>query len=92
MTITANAKVLVISKNETPSRDGKDTYYNLAIMQNGQAGNVSCTDEVYELAVEMKETEVNLTYNDEYKRIRITGIGMITPHGSDRAETKAPAK
>ncbi len=92
MTITANARVLVISKNETPSRDGKTTYYNLAVMQNGQAGNISCTEEVYDRAVEMKETEINLTYNDEYKSLRIIGIGMVTPHGSDRAETKTPAK
>ncbi len=91
MTITANAKVLVISKNETPSRDGKTTYYNLAVMQNGQAGNISCTEEVYDRAVEMKETEINLTYNDEYKSLRIIGVGMATPYG-DKAETKAPAK
>ncbi len=91
MTITANAKVLVISKNKTPSRDGKTTYYNLAVMQNGQAGNISCTEEVYDRVAEMKETEINLTYNDEYKSLRITGAGMISPYG-DKAETKATAK
>lgn len=91
MVITSNANVLVISRNETPSRDGKSTYYNLAVMQNGQAGNISCTEEVYDRAVEMKETEVSLTYNDEYKSLRIVGIGMAAPYSGGKAEQKAPA-
>lgn len=75
MTLTVNAKMLVISKNENESRDGKSMYYNLAVVQDGQAGNISCTKEVYDLIIElMKEVELQLTYNDEYKSLRITGL------------------
>ena len=75
MTLTFNAKMLVISKNENESRDGKSMYYNLAVVQNGQAGNISCTKEVYDLINElMREVELQLTYNDEYKSLRITGV------------------
>ncbi len=80
MTLTFNAKMLVISKNENQSRDGKSMYYNLAVVQDGQAGNISCTKEVYESILElMKEAELLLTYNDEYKSLRITGISMSLP-------------
>ncbi len=80
MTLTANAKMIVISKNEKESRDGQTKFYNLAVVQDGQAGNISCTKEVYESMVElMKETELLLTYNDEYKSLRITGISMSLP-------------
>ncbi len=80
MTLTFNAKMLVISKNENESRDGKSMYYNLAVVQDGQAGNISCTKEVYESIPElMKEAELLLTYNDEYKSLRITGISMALP-------------
>ncbi len=80
MTLTATAKMMVISKNERESRDGKTKYYNLAVVQDGQAGNISCTEEVYDLINElMKEVELQLTYNDEYKSLRITGISMALP-------------
>ncbi len=79
MTLTANAKMMVISKNERESRDGKTKYYNLAVVQDGQAGNISCTGEVYDLANElMKEADLLLTYNDEYKSLRITGINLAS--------------
>lgn len=72
--------MVVISKNEKESRDGQTKYYNLAVVQDGQAGNISCTKEVYESVTElMKEEELQLTYNDEYKSLRITGISLSLP-------------
>lgn len=49
MKINSTATLIVLAANETPSFDGKNTYYNLALMQNGEVGNISCTKEVYEV-------------------------------------------
>lgn len=46
MKITTEVILSVMSANEKPSMDGKTSYYNLAVMQDGEVANVSCTEEV----------------------------------------------
>ena len=72
--------VMVLARNETPSNDGKTNYYNLAIMTDeGQAGNMSCTRDVYELVEPMKVQTFVAEYNDTYKSFRLLKLDMQTP-------------
>lgn len=73
MTIQSNGKVLVLAKN---LREGKDrqAYYNLAILVDGEAGNVSCTENAYDKAVLNTLNGVVYAYNDQYKSFRIIDI------------------
>lgn len=47
MKIQSDVVLSVMSANEKPSADGKNVYFNLAIMQDGEVANVSCTEDVY---------------------------------------------
>ena len=49
MTITSETVLTVLALNEKESPDRrKGSYYNLAIMSEGEVANVSCTKEAYE--------------------------------------------
>ena len=72
--------VMVLARNETQSNDGKTSYYNLAILTDeGQAGNLSCTKDVYELVEPMKVQTFVAEYNDVYKSLRLLKLDMQTP-------------
>lgn len=74
MTIQSNGKVLVLARNERSSNDGKSKFYNLAIMINGEAGNISCTENAYNKAVTGKENGVIYSFNEQYKSFRIVDV------------------
>lgn len=74
MTIQSNGKILVLARNERISRDGKSKFYNLAIMINGEAGNIGCTEDAYNKAVTGKENGVVYAFNEQYKSFRIIDI------------------
>ena len=44
-------KALVAGKSSKRSQDGTKEYYNVAIVQEGEAGSVSCTQDVF-MAIE----------------------------------------
>ncbi|MCM1047373.1 MAG: hypothetical protein NC433_02980 [Clostridiales bacterium] len=71
MIITSEGKVKVLAKNSQLGRDGKTTYYNLAVLVNGEAGNISCTEEAFNNAVEDTINAITFVYNDQYKYFRI---------------------
>lgn len=79
MNIQSTAKAMVLAKNEKPSIDGKNTYYNLAIMVGGEAGNISCTEDAYKFAEIGVENELALAYNDQYKTLRVLDARAVTP-------------
>lgn len=76
MTIQSNGKIMVLAKNVRESRDSRNSqkFYNLAILINGEAGNISCTESAYNDAVIGKENGVIYAFNDQYKSFRIVGI------------------
>lgn len=73
MNIQSKGIVLVLAKNV---REGSNRqfYYNLAIMTDGQAGNISCTPEAYDKAVVYAENEVIFAFNDQYKSFRVVDV------------------
>lgn len=76
MKINAETKLFIMSANEKPSMDGKDKYYNLAVMQNGEVANISCTENVYnEMRVlltpgTVEEFRFNLQIDTVYEKSR----------------------
>lgn len=91
MTIKSHGTALVLAKN---SREGsnRNVFYNLAIMIDSEAGNISCTQDAYDRAEVGKENEVVFAYNEQYKSFRIIDIIPPLP-GSDAAqETKDDVK
>ena len=46
MNIKSVGNVMVLAKNERQGNN-RQMYYNLAIMSDGEAGNISCTPEAY---------------------------------------------
>ena len=99
MNIKSNGKVLVLAKNSRESGDGRNrqTYYNLAILIDGEAGNISCSEDAYNKAVLNTLNGVVYAYNDQYKSFRIVDIvpeSSILDHtqqtiSSDKPDPKA---
>lgn len=79
MKILNETKVMVIAKAEpTVSRDGQNTYYKIAVIQNKQACNLSVSRDVYDsLPNDMCEVTLATSYDDQYKSFRVDGIAEI---------------
>lgn len=74
MKAVLQAKFLVVGKAANDSKDGEKTYYKLAVGQGGEAGSISCTEDVYNTVQEMQHYVFGLEYNDQYKTLRIVGM------------------
>lgn len=68
---------IALSMKETDGKDGKK-FYQLSIDQDGEAGTLPITEEVYKnnSATFKKYSPVSLTleYNDQYKYLRVIGL------------------
>lgn len=72
---TGLVRVLAKNKREGRDRDGRPAmYYNLAIFVEGEAGNISCTEEAYNNAVPEALNNVVYAYNETYKSFRIIDV------------------
>lgn len=80
MRIYNETKITVVGKAEpTHSQDGKNTYYRVAAMQNGQATNLSVSEDIYNEIPDGGLVEVNLStvYDDTYKSFRADRLLQI---------------
>ncbi|MCM1234554.1 MAG: hypothetical protein NC489_31010 [Ruminococcus flavefaciens] len=94
MNIKSNGKILVLAKNAIDRGEGRDrtTYYNFAILIDGEAGNISCTEEAYDKAVINTLNGVVYAYNDKYKTFRIVDIvpeSSVLDHANQNASSDA---
>lgn len=73
MKIYSETKITVVGKAEpTQSADGKNTYYRVAVMQNGQATNLMVSEEVYSSIPDGLAEVVFLTaFDDRYNSLRV---------------------
>lgn len=94
MTIQSTGKIKVLAKNVRDGRERNSKFYNLAIMVEGEAGNMSCSEEAYEGAAVDEINDVVYAYNDQYKSFRIisaskaveyTAKSPATASGSDKS-------
>lgn len=93
MKILSTTKITVVGKAEpTKSQDGKNTYYRVAVMQNGQATNLMVSEDVYNAIPDgLVEVEFLTSYDDKYSSFRVDRlIGILNVNGRPFEKT-APA-
>lgn len=94
MKIFNNTTLTVVGKAApTQSQDGKNTYYRVACMQNGQATNLSVSEDIYqEIPNGIIEAEFETSYEDRYNSFRIERLlRIISENGVKRGEKPSPA-
>ncbi len=97
MNIKTHGRVMVLAKNWREGSN-RNIFYNLAIMNDGEAGNISCTSDAYDKAEVGKENDVVFAYNEQYKSFRIVDVIPPLPEpepvsGTDTVqETKEDVK
>lgn len=93
MRIMNETKVTVVGKAEpTKSQDQKNTYYRVACMQNGQATNLSVTEEVYDAIPDgLVEVQFLTSYDDKYNSFRVDRLLSIVSVNGRPFEKSAPA-
>ena len=85
MKILNETRLTVIAHAEpTTSKDGANTYYRIAVLQNGQAANLSVSRDVYdELPDGVVDATLLTSYDDKYGSFRVESIVAIhTVNGS----------
>lgn len=79
MKIKSTLSAIGLSMKETEGKDGKK-FYQLSIDQEGEAGSLPITEEVYKThsATFKKYSPVTLTieFNDQYKYARVIGMAQ----------------
>lgn len=95
MKIQNETKVTVVGKADpTLSQDGKNTYYRIACMQNGQATNLMVPQEVYDSIPDgMVEVQFATSYDDRYNNFRVERLlSILTVNGRPfEKSTSVPA-
>ncbi|MDE7131095.1 MAG: hypothetical protein K2O65_04755 [Lachnospiraceae bacterium] len=76
MKISSETRFIVVGKAEpTKSQDGKTTYYRVACMQEGQATNVSLSEEIYDsIPSGIVDARFATSYDDKYQSFRIDAL------------------
>lgn len=75
MKITNKTSVLVLAKKETPGlKNPSQKYYSLVIMQDADAGSISCTKEVFDAVEDGKVNVLDTEYNQKYESFRAVGV------------------
>lgn len=79
MKIMNETKLTVVGKAEpTTSQDGKNTYYRVAVMQNGQATNLMVSEDVYNsIPAGLVEVVFSTVYDDRYNSFRVDRLLQI---------------
>ena len=79
MKVKATLNAIGLSMKEQTGKDDKK-FYQISIDQDGEAGSLPITDEVYKThsAVFKKYSPVTLTveFNDQYKYMRVIGLSQ----------------
>lgn len=75
MKIQNTTKLLVLAKVKSQGiKDPTKTYYSLTVMQDVEAGSISCPKEVYDVAVEGQVNTFLTEFNQAYNSFKITDI------------------
>lgn len=80
MNIETKFNAMCVGKQESTTSDGKTTFYTLAIVQNGQAGNIACSQDVFNRVLTsgqpIETYDFTGIYRDgQYKGLRVTHAG-----------------
>lgn len=89
MKIFNSTTLTVVGKAEpTKSQDGKNTYYRVACLQNGQAANLSVSEDIYHsIPAGIVEAVFETSFDDRYNSFRIERlIQIVSENGVKRGE------
>lgn len=98
MKIFNNTTLTVVGKAEpTKSQDGKNTYYRVACMQNGQATNLSVSEDIYNsISDGIVEAIFETSFDDRYNSFRIERLLQVVSENGvkrgDKTGGTVPAK
>lgn len=84
MNVISTGKALVLSRN-VREYNGKQ-YHNLAVFIGTEAGNLQCTEEAYDRAVQGVENVLSYEYSEKFARFRVI---MAAP--AEHASAPAPS-
>lgn len=94
MRIYNETKITVVGKADpTHSQDGKNTYFRVAVMQNGQATNLSVSEDIYNSIPDgLVEVVLSTVYDDTYKSFRADRLlQVVTVNGRPYDGKTVPA-
>lgn len=76
MNINLTGEIFVVAKKEQAAVNGSQTFYSLAVATDeGDAGNISCTKDVFDSVRTMSKYQASFVYRDgQYKGIRVIGL------------------
>ena len=78
MKITANINVTVLGKDSTVSESTGRESYKLAILQGSEAGNISCTKDVFDVVKPLHSYTVAAVYDDKYQYMKLSSVDLKT--------------
>lgn len=78
MKITANINVAILGKESIVSESTGRESYKLAILQGSEAGNISCTKDVFDVVKPYHSYAVSAVYDDKYQYMRLTSVDLKT--------------
>lgn len=98
MNLTLNGTVYCVGKKEDKMKDGTPFYSIAVATKEGDAGNLSCSKEVYDIVSAMNPYIIQCVYRDgQYKGLRVTRA-LDARHAEDslakelEGETAEPAE
>lgn len=75
MRLSTTFKALVINTKEEKSKDGSTTYFKISLDQEGEAGTLNCTEDVFRGVTQFKPFEFTGTYSDgKYVGFRVVSF------------------
>lgn len=78
MKITSFIQVSVLGKESKVSESTGKESYSLAILQGNEAGNISCTKDVFDVVKPLHTYTVSAVYDDKYNYMRVNGVDLKT--------------
>ena len=93
MKLYSETKITVVGKAEpTLSQDGRTKYYRVAVMQNGQATNLSVTEEIYDSIPDgLVEVVLVTAFDDKYGSFKADRLERVLSVNGRPFEKSAPA-
>lgn len=90
MKIQSTVRCTVLAKNEQKSQDGKNTYYNIAVLIGTEAGNLKCTESAYNEAMVGVLSDFIAEYNDSYNTFRLVAYKGAVNNAPKQATATTP--
>lgn len=78
MKITANINVTVLGKESAANESTGRESYKLAILQGSEAGNISCSKDIFDVVKPMHSYTVVAVYDDKYQYMKLSAVDLKT--------------